>query len=95
MTTTVLVVRAGTVRERRAGRERRYRAALSHLARTTLRGELARAHLLYGEWLRRERRGPQAREHLHTAHELFTAMGMAGFTHRAASELAATGVMLR
>lgn len=53
------------------------------------------AHLLYGEWLRRERRGPQAREHLHTAHELFTAMGMAGFTHRAASELAATGVMLR
>ncbi|MEU1982478.1 AAA family ATPase [Nocardia sp. NPDC019395] len=71
--------------------ETRYRAAVMHLARTTLRGELARAHLVYGEWLRRERRGPQAREHLHTAHELFTAMGMDGFTHRAARQLAAVG----
>ncbi|MFI5716461.1 AAA family ATPase [Nocardia sp. NPDC051750] len=71
--------------------ETRYRAALSHLARTALRGELARAHLVYGEWLRREHRGPEAREHLHTAHELFTAMGMAAFAGRSAHELTAIG----
>lgn len=72
-----------------------YRAALSHLERTTLRGELARAHLLYGEWLHREHRGPEARRHLHTASELFTAMGMAGFAARSTRALAAGDQNLR
>ncbi|MGI5220419.1 helix-turn-helix transcriptional regulator [Nocardia sp. CA-290969] len=75
--------------------ETRFRAALSHLARTTLRGELARTHLLYGEWLRHERRGPEAREHLHTAYELFTTMGMPAFAGRSARALAATGANIR
>lgn len=75
--------------------ETHYRAALSHLARTTLRGELARAYLLYGEWLHQEHRGPEARKHLHTAHELFTAMGMAGFAARSARALATTAQNLR
>lgn len=75
--------------------ENRYRAALSHLARTTLRGELARAHLLFGEWLCREHRGPAAREQLRTAHEMFTEMGMAAFARRAARALVSTGENIR
>ncbi|WP_280399425.1 LuxR family transcriptional regulator [Nocardia carnea] len=75
--------------------ETRYRAALSHLGGTGLRGELARAHLLYGEWLSHEHRGPEAREHLHTAHELFTTMGMAAFAGRSARALATTGANIR
>ena len=62
--------------------ERLYLEAISRLGRTGLRGELARAHLLYGEWLRRERKVPPAREPLHTAYELFTGMGMRGFAAR-------------
>ncbi|MEU4313823.1 AAA family ATPase [Nocardia sp. NPDC024068] len=75
--------------------ETHYLHAIDNLTRTTVRGELARAHLVYGEWLRRERRGHIAREHLHTAYELFTTMGMAGFAQRAARELAATGENIR
>jgi DNA-binding CsgD family transcriptional regulator/tetratricopeptide (TPR) repeat protein len=75
--------------------ERFYRNAIERLARTRLRPELSRAHLLYGEWLRRERRRVDAREHLHRAYDLFTAIGMEGFAERARTELLATGEKVR
>jgi DNA-binding CsgD family transcriptional regulator len=68
-----------------------YRQALEALERTRVRVELARAHLLYGEWLRRERRRLDARQQLRTAHELFTEFGMEAFAERARVELEATG----
>jgi hypothetical protein len=61
------------------------------LGRTRLRPELARAHLLYGEWLRRENRRVAAREQLRTAHEMLVAIGMEAFAERARKELQATG----
>jgi DNA-binding CsgD family transcriptional regulator len=75
--------------------EREYRASIACLERTRLRMELARGHLLYGEWLRREARRVDAREQLRTAHELFVAMGAAGFAERARHELLATGETVR
>ncbi len=71
--------------------EQLYRQAIDRLVRTRIRAELARAHLLYGEWLRRERRRLDAREQLRTAHELFTEFGMEAFAERARVELEATG----
>ncbi|GIH25758.1 hypothetical protein Aph01nite_40680 [Acrocarpospora phusangensis] len=71
--------------------ESRYREAIERLGRTRLRPDLARAHLLYGEWLRRERRRIEARQQLRTAHRLFAAIGMAAFAERSALELRATG----
>jgi DNA-binding CsgD family transcriptional regulator len=68
-----------------------YREAIERLARTSIRTELARAHLLYGEWLRRERRRGDARDQLRIAHEMFEAMGMEAFAERARRELKATG----
>jgi DNA-binding CsgD family transcriptional regulator len=68
-----------------------YRQAVDRLSRTALRPELARAHLLYGEWLRREGRRADARAQLHTAHGMFDAIGMAAFAERARRELAASG----
>jgi hypothetical protein len=65
--------------------------AIEALDRTGVRVELARAHLLYGEWLRRERRRLDAREQLRRAHELFTEFGMEAFAERARIELEATG----
>jgi DNA-binding CsgD family transcriptional regulator len=68
-----------------------YREATERLGRTPLRPDLARAHLLYGEWLRREGRRADARAQLHTAHGMFAAIGMEAFARRARRELAATG----
>jgi DNA-binding CsgD family transcriptional regulator len=72
-----------------------YREAIDRLGRTRIRVELARAHLVYGEWLRRERRGLDAREQLRTAHEMFIAIGMDAFAERASRELLATGESAR
>ena len=71
--------------------ERLYREAIDRLSQTRLRVNLARAHLLYGEWLRRERRSGDAREQLRTAHDMREAVGVAAFTERARRELRATG----
>ena len=72
-----------------------YREAIDRLSRTQLRPELARAHLLYGEWLRREGRRADAREQLRTAHDMLAAIGMEAFAERARRELAATGEKVR
>ena len=72
-----------------------YREAIERLGRTRLAPELARAHLLYGEWLRRERRRMHAREELRTAHELFSDLGTEAFAERARLELQATGERAR
>ena len=75
--------------------ERLYREAIGYLSSAPARTELARAHLLYGEWLRRQRRRREAREHLHTARDMFEAMGMDAFAERAGRELRATGETAR
>ena len=75
--------------------EELYREAIARLRRTSIRVQLARAHLLYGEWLRRERRRLDAREQLRTAHELFRDFGVEAFAERARLELQATGERAR
>jgi DNA-binding CsgD family transcriptional regulator len=72
-----------------------YRESIERLGRTRLRTELARAHLLYGEWLRREQRRIDARAQLRTAHEMFASMGADAFAERANRELLATGETVR
>jgi DNA-binding CsgD family transcriptional regulator len=72
-----------------------YEEAIERLSRTRVRPELARAHLLYGEWLRREGRRVDAREQLRTAHDSFVAIGMEAFAERARRELLATGERVR
>jgi DNA-binding CsgD family transcriptional regulator len=68
-----------------------YREGIHHLGRTVVRPELARAHLLYGEWLRRGHRIAGAREQLRTAHRMFIDIGMEAFAERTRRELLATG----
>jgi DNA-binding CsgD family transcriptional regulator len=75
--------------------EGHYRAAVDRLGRTRHRPELARAHLLYGEWLRRQRRRRDARDQLRTAFTMFDAMGMEAFAGRARAELRASGERAR
>ncbi|HSS60146.1 MAG TPA: LuxR C-terminal-related transcriptional regulator, partial [Candidatus Limnocylindrales bacterium] len=72
-----------------------FREAIEHLSRTRVRAELARGHLLYGEWLRREGRRIDARDQLRTAHDMFLAIGMEAFGERASRELLATGEKVR
>jgi DNA-binding CsgD family transcriptional regulator len=72
-----------------------YRESIERLGRTRRRAHLARVHLLYGEWLRRERRRTDARRHLRLAYEMLTAMGADGFAERARRELLATGETVR
>jgi DNA-binding CsgD family transcriptional regulator len=72
-----------------------YREAIARLDRTTIRVQLARTHLLYGESLRRERRRLDAREQLRTAYELFKDFGVEAFAERARLELEATGERAR
>lgn len=72
-----------------------YAEALALLGTTRLLPEVARTHLLFGEWLRRQRRRSEAREHLRTAHTLFADMGAAAFCERARTELLATGERAR
>ncbi len=72
-----------------------YLEAIERLGRTRVRAELARSHLLYGEWLRRQHRRVDARSHLRIAHEMLTTMGAAAFAARARRELLATGETVR
>jgi len=75
--------------------EKLYREAIERLEPTRLRVDLARANLLYGEWLRRERRRVDAREALRVAYDLFSSCGMEAFADRARIELRATGEHVR
>jgi DNA-binding CsgD family transcriptional regulator len=77
------------------GADALYREAIDRLGRTRLRIERARAHLVYGEWLRRQPRRAEARDQLRTAHEMFSAMGTEAFAGRARRELQATGEAAR
>jgi DNA-binding CsgD family transcriptional regulator len=90
-----IAARSGALLSEGEAAEELYRDAIERLDRPCLRVELARAHLLYGEWLRREKRRRDAREQLRIAHELFTAMGVKAFGARSARELLATGQTAR
>jgi len=72
-----------------------HREGIDRLGRTRLRTELARAHLLYGEWLRRQQRRLDARTQLRVAHEMFSGFGMEAFAERARVEIEATGERAR
>ena len=72
-----------------------YREAIERLGRTAIAPQLARTHLMYGEWLRRQNRRVDAREQLRIAHEMCAGMGLEGFAERARHELLATGETVR
>jgi DNA-binding CsgD family transcriptional regulator len=78
-----------------AAADQLYREAITHLSNTRLAPDLARARLLYGEWLRREGRRVDAREQLRSAHDMLAAIGMQAFAERARRELIATGEKVR
>jgi DNA-binding CsgD family transcriptional regulator len=75
--------------------EHAYREAIGRLSGTRLRPEVGRAHLLFGEWLRREGRRLEARAELRSAHETFCEIGMEAFADRSRRELIATGEKVR
>lgn len=75
--------------------DRVYRESIERLNRTRVRLEVARGHLLYGEWLRREGRRIDGREQLRTAHEMLSSMGLDAFAERARRELRASGERVR
>ncbi len=75
--------------------ESRYRDTIERFSKTSLRVDLARAHLLFGEWLRRQDRRGDAREQLRIAFDMLTSMGLAAFAERARRELLATGEKIR
>lgn len=77
------------------GAEKLYRESIEHLAMTRMKTELARSHLLFGEWLRRQGRRVDARAELHTAVDMLEATGLDGFAERARRELRATGETTR
>ena len=86
-----MLARSRALLARAADAEPFYRAAIAQLTGTSVRTELARTHLLYGEWLRRQKRRSDARSQLRTAYEMFNAMGAAAFSHRTRAELLAAG----
>jgi DNA-binding CsgD family transcriptional regulator len=75
--------------------ERGYRESIEHVAGTSVRAQLGRSRLLYGEWLRRENRRLEARAQLRIAHDMLSAMGAEAFAERARKELLATGETVR
>jgi hypothetical protein len=87
--------RVGALLSEGEAAERLYRDSIVHLSGNRVRLDLARTRLLYGEWLRRERRRLDAREQLRTALEMFTTMGTDAFAARAERELLATGERVR
>ena len=90
-----LLARSSALLRDDASAERLYHEAIDRLGRTRLRGELGRAHLVFGEWLRRANRRVDAREQLRAAHEIFVSIGAEAFAERAAGELRATGETVR
>ena len=90
-----MVARCGALLSEGQEAEGLYREAVERLGRTRMGMELARAHLLYGEWLRRESRRVDAREQLRAAHEMFTRFGADAFAERTRRELLATGEKVR
>jgi len=72
-----------------------YKESIEHLGRSSTKPELARAHLLYGEWLRRQGRKREGREALRIAYDMFSSMELFAFAERARAELAATGARAR
>ena len=94
-TLRVTAARGAAVLAGQATAERLYREAIERLSRIKTRATLARTHLLYGEWLRRENRRVDAREQLRVAHAMLSDIGMEAFAERARRELLATGETAR
>jgi ATP/maltotriose-dependent transcriptional regulator MalT len=90
-----LLARARALIEGDSKAESLYQEAIALLERTVIKTDLARARLLYGEWLRRQNRRVDAREQLRIAYDMLDAMGMVAFADRARRELLATGETVR